>query len=129
MEPEEKAYTIDDLINKAKTYIKNDDEIDLIKKAYSFAAKVHSGQLRLTGDAYILHPLNVAMILTEIYADSQTLATALLHDVINFANVKIEDIEKEFGEDIKNLVDGITKINKLSLSADSEALISYHKKI
>ena len=129
MEPEEKAYTIDDLINKAKTYIKGEDEIELIKKAYLFANKAHAGQLRLTGDAYILHPLNVAMILTEIYADSQTLATALLHDVINFANVKIEDIEKEFGEDIKTLVDGISKINKLSLSADNEALISYHKKI
>lgn len=129
MEPEEKAYTIDDLINKAKTYIKSDEEIELIKKAYLFAAKVHAGQLRLTGDAYILHPLNVAMILTEIYADSQTLATALLHDVINFANVKIEEIEKEFGSEIKTLVDGISKINKLSLSADNEALISYHKKI
>ena len=57
MEPEEKAYTIDDLINKAKTYIKSDEEIELIKKAYLFAAKVHAGQLRLTGDAYILHPL------------------------------------------------------------------------
>ena len=129
MAPEEKAYTIDDLINKAKTYIKSDEEIELIKKAYLFAAKVHAGQLRLTGDAYILHPLNVAMILTEIYADSQTLATALLHDVINFANVKIEEIEKEFGSEIKTLVDGISKINKLSLSADNEALISYHKKI
>lgn len=129
MKPEEQAYTIDDLISKANNYIKNEDEINLIKKAYDFASKAHAGQLRLTGDAYILHPLNVAMILTEIYADSQTLATALLHDVINFANVKIEDVEKEFGQEIKTLVDGISKINKLSLSAESEALISYHKKI
>lgn len=129
MKQEEQAYTLDDLLNKACTYIKSDDEIDLIKRAFLFASKAHSGQLRLTGDEYILHPLNVAMILTEIYADSQTLATALLHDVINFTDTKIEDIEKEFGSEIKNLVDGISRINKLSLSADNEALASYHKKI
>lgn len=125
----EKAYTLNDLIDKAKTYIKSDEDIQLIKKAYDFASKAHAGQLRLTGDDYILHPLNVALILTEIYADAQTLATALLHDVINFANVTIEDVEKEFGPEIKTLVDGISRINKLSLSADNEALISYHKKI
>ena len=129
MKQEEMAYTIEDLIEKAKTYIKNDDDIASIRKAYLFASKAHAGQLRLTGDEYILHPLNVAYILTEVYADSQTLATALLHDVINFANVTIEEIGTEFGEEIKNLVDGISRINKLSLSADSEALASYHKKI
>lgn len=125
----EDAYTLDDLLKKAKTYIKSDDDIELIKKAYLFASKAHAGQLRLTGDDYMLHPLNVALILTEIYADAQTLSAALLHDVINFANVTIEEIEKEFGPEMKELVDGISRINKLSLSADNEALVSYHKKI
>lgn len=129
MKQKEQAYTLDDLLEKAKTYIKNEEELDLIKKAYEFASKAHAGQLRLTGDDYMLHPLNVALILTEIYADSQTLATALLHDVINFADVTIEEVEEEFGSEMKELVDGITKINKLSLSADNEALVSYHKKI
>ena len=129
MVQEESTYTLDDLIEKAKTYIKSDEEIESIKKAYDFASKAHEGQLRLTGDDYMLHPLNVAYILTDIYADSQTLITALLHDVINFANVKLEDIEKEFGSEIAKLVDGITRINKLSLSADSEAMSSYYKKI
>ena len=129
MKQEEMAYTIEDLIEKAKTYIKNDDDIESIRKAYLFASKAHAGQLRLTGDEYILHPLNVAYILTEVYADSQTLMAALLHDVINFANVSLDDIEKEFGPEIKELVDGISRINKLSLSADNEALVSYHKKI
>lgn len=125
----EDAYTLDDLLEKAKVYIKSDEDIELIKKAYLFASKAHAGQLRLTGDDYMLHPLNVALILTEIYADAQTLSTALLHDVINFANVTIEEIEKEFGPEMKALVDGISRINKLSLSADNEALVSYHKKI
>ena len=125
----EDAYTLDDLLEKAKVYIKSDEDIELIKKAYLFASKAHAGQLRLTGDDYMLHPLNVALILTEIYADAQTLSAALLHDVINFANVTIEEIEKEFGTEMKALVDGISRINKLSLSADNEALVSYHKKI
>lgn len=125
----EDAYTLDDLLEKAKVYIKSDEDIELIKKAYLFASKAHAGQLRLTGDDYMLHPLNVALILTEIYADAQTLSAALLHDVINFANVAIEEIEKEFGPEMKALVDGISRINKLSLSADNEALVSYHKKI
>ena len=125
----EDAYTLDDLLEKAKVYIKSDEDIELIKKAYLFASKAHAGQLRLTGDDYMLHPLNVALILTEIYADAQTLSAALLHDVINFANVTIEEIEKEFGAEMKALVDGISRINKLSLSADNEALVSYHKKI
>lgn len=125
----EDAYTLDDLLEKAKVYIKSDEDIELIKKAYLFASKAHAGQLRLTGDDYMLHPLNIALILTEIYADAQTLSAALLHDVINFANVTIEEIEKEFGPEMKALVDGISRINKLSLSADNEALVSYHKKI
>ena len=129
MKQKEEAYTLDDLLAKAKTYIKNNDDIELIKNAYAFASKAHAGQLRLTGDDYMLHPLNVALILTEIYADSQTLATALLHDVINFSDVTIEDVEEAFGKEIKELVDGISRINKLSLSADNDALASYHKKI
>ena len=129
MKQKEEAYTLDDLLVKAKTYIKNNDDIELIKNAYAFASKAHAGQLRLTGDDYMLHPLNVALILTEIYADSQTLATALLHDVINFSDVTIEDVEEAFGKEIKELVDGISRINKLSLSADNDALASYHKKI
>ena len=129
MKQKEEAYTLDDLLTKAKTYIKNNDDIELIKNAYAFASKAHAGQLRLTGDDYMLHPLNVALILTEIYADSQTLATALLHDVINFSDVTIEDVEEAFGKEIKELVHGISRINKLSLSADNDALASYHKKI
>ena len=129
MRQNEEAYTLDDLLEKAKGYIKSDEDIELIKKAYQFAYKAHAGQLRLTGDDYILHPLNVAMILTGVYADAETLSAALLHDVINFADISIETVEANFGESIKSLVEGITKINRLSLSADNEALVSYHKKI
>ena len=121
--------SLNDLLEKCSTYIKDEEDINLIKRAYNFAENAHSGQLRLTGDEYMLHPLNVALILTEIYADAETLATALLHDVINFTDTKLSEVEKEFGENIKDLVDGISRINKLSLSADNDALASYYKKI
>lgn len=129
MKQKEKAYVLEDLINKASEYIKKEEELEVIKKAYSFACKAHFGDKRLTGDDFILHPLNVALILTEIYADYETLATALLHDVINFSNVTLEEVEKEFGTEIKKLLDGISKINKLSLSAESNATTTYYKKI
>lgn len=129
MKLKEKAYTVDDLLNKASEYIKNEEQLNIIKKAYSFAYEAHFGDKRLTGDDFILHPLNVALILTEIYADYETLATALLHDVINFSSSTLDDVEKEFGPEIRNLVDGISKINKLSLSAESNATATYYKKI
>ena len=123
------SYTLNDLINKVKQYIKKDEEIELIEKAYDYAKIAHNGQTRLTGEDYISHPLNVAIILTEIFADSQTIITALLHDVINFTDKTLEDIEDVFGKEISLLVDGISRINKLSLSADNDQLASYYKKI
>lgn len=122
-------FTLKELIDKASTYIKEEDEINLIKSAYNFAEEAHAGQVRLTGDKYILHPLNVAYILTEIYADANTIATALLHDIINYTNTTIYEVEELFGKEISDLVDGITKINKLSLSTDNDTTVSYYKKI
>ena len=121
--------TIDELLNEARKYIHDENEIEVIKKAYDYASKVHKNKKRLSGDDYILHPLNVAYILTSLYADSDTLATALLHDVIHKGNATIEDVRDNFGDEIGNLLEGITKINKLNISVDSESLINYHKKI
>ena len=120
--------TIDELISSA-SYITDEEEIEVIKKAYDFACKIHKGEKRLSGEDYILHPLNVAYILTSLYADSDTLATALLHDVIHKGSAKIEDIKENFSEEVTNLVEGITTINKLSLSAENENMINYYKKI
>jgi (p)ppGpp synthase/HD superfamily hydrolase len=120
--------TLDELI-EAASYITNADEIDTIKKAYEFAYNVHKDEKRLSGDDYILHPLNVAYILTSLYADSDTLATALLHDVIHKGNSTIEEVQKNFSKEISTLVEGITTINKLSLSAENESMVNYYKKI
>ncbi len=120
--------TIDELISSAY-YITDKDEIDTIKKAYEYAKKIHSGMQRFSGEDYILHPLNVAYILTGLKADSDTLSTALMHDVIHKGNGSIDEIRNLFGNEIGDLVDGITTINKLSLSAENENTINYYKKI
>ena len=85
--------TIDELVDKFKEYNNNEEDITLIRKPYDYAEKKHFGQMRITGDDYILHPLNVALILTEIAADSQCMAAALLHDTIEDSDSTKEEIE------------------------------------
>ncbi len=117
------------LENKLKTYIKNEDEISEIKKAYEFASAKHFGQKRNSGDDYIIHPLNVAYILSEIHADSKTIEAALLHDTIEDCDVTKEEIANLFGEEVAKLVESITKINRLNFSGDTEAMIANQRKI
>ena len=125
----QKDLTIEKLMEKIKTYITDKDELKVIDEAYKFASIKHFGQKRLTGEDYIIHPLNVAYILTRINADYETLSAALLHDVVEDCNVSIKEIEEKFGHNISVLVDGVTKINKLKISGTTEALINNQRKI
>ena len=121
--------TIEDLVNKFKNYNNNEKDIKLIKDAYEYAEKKHFGQKRISGDDYILHPLNVALILTEISADAPCMAAALLHDTIEDSDASKEEIENLFGPEVALLVDGVTKINKINFTSDSEASAAYQRKI
>ena len=121
--------SIEELITICKKYIKDKKEIDTIKKAYDYASEVHKNDVRKSGEPYMHHPLNVAYILTDLYADSDTISAALLHDTVHIGNADLNDIEDKFGEDITKLVKGITKINNLNLFTDSENQINYYKKI
>lgn len=121
--------TIDELIDKFKKYNNNEKDIELIRKAYYYAEKKHFGQKRISGDDYILHPLNVALILTEISADAPCMAAALLHDTIEDSDATKEEIESLFGSEVALLVDGVTKINKINFTSDSEASAAYQRKI
>lgn len=121
--------TIDDLLEKVKSYNEDENDLKLIKDAYDYAEKKHFGQKRISGDDYILHPLNVALILTKIGADAPCLAAALLHDTIEDCDVAKEEIEKAFGKEIASLVDGVTKINRIKFTSDSEAAAAYQRKI
>lgn len=121
--------TIDELIEKFKKYNNNEKDIELIRRAYDYAEKKHFGQKRISGDDYILHPLNVALILTEISADAPCMAAALLHDTIEDSDTTKEEIEKLFGSEVALLVDGVTKLNKINFTSDSEASAAYQRKI
>ena len=121
--------SIDDLIDKFKKYNDNEEDIALIRRAYDYAEKKHFGQKRISGDDYILHPLNVALILTEISADAPCMAAALLHDTIEDSDATKEEIEELFGSEVALLVDGVTKINKLNFNTETEASAANQRKI
>lgn len=121
--------SFDVLLEKVKSYIKAEKEIKLIEKAYNYANVKHHGQKRKTGEDYIIHPLSVAYILTDIYADSSTICAALLHDVVEDSDATLEELTKEFSKEIVELVDGVTKINKLNFSGETENVLANHRKI
>ena len=121
--------TYEQLQIKLKTYIKDKKQLDKINKAYLFASEKHGDQKRVSGEPYIIHPLNVANILCDIKADSSTICAALLHDTIEDCDVTKEDIEALFGTEVAKLVESITKINRLNFSGDTEALIANQRKI
>ncbi len=123
----ESSVTFKDLEEKLK-YLE-DSEINEVKEAYLFAKDMHEGQKRITGEDYINHPLKVALILTTINADKDTICAALLHDVIEDTDITKEEIEEKFGKTIAKLVDGVTKINNLKISTENDYLTSYYKKI
>ena len=119
--------TIDDLLLKVKNY--NPKEVEVIKKAYYFAEELHRGQKRQSGEDYIIHPLNVAYILADMYADRDTVCAGLLHDTLEDTPVTKEDIAENFNKTIANLVDGVTKISKMNFSSKEEQNYANTRKI
>ena len=102
----------EDLIKKVKSYNKFFNPTTL-SKAYDFAVKAHANQLRNSGDPYLIHPVAVANILTELKLDSATIATGLLHDTIEDTKITYNNVKDEFGKEVADLVDGVTKISEL----------------
>ena len=92
--------------------------LSVIEKAYDVATKLHKDQRRKSGEPYIIHPISVAIILADLELDKETIAAALLHDVIEDTEVTYEDIEREFGSEIAQLVDGVTKLTRLKYQND-----------
>src|SRR5512139_448708 len=103
-----------DILERLTSYNPHADT-DLLRKAYVFSAKVHLGQVRLSGEPYLNHPLEVAGILTQLKLDVASVATGLLHDTVEDTLTSLEDIRNNFGEEIARLVDGLTKISQVSL--------------
>src|SRR5205814_1069281 len=96
------------------------DDLDIIKKAYDYAQTHHTGQTRASGEPFLIHPLEVAQVLAEMKLDSGAIAAGLLHDAIEDTEATREDIKKEFGEQIANIVEGVTKIDKIDVATSKE---------
>ncbi|HEX2171023.1 MAG TPA: RelA/SpoT family protein, partial [Dehalococcoidia bacterium] len=111
--------TIDGLLNKAAEYLPA-DSVDLIRRAYELGARAHDGQCRKSGEPYIIHPLAAAWQLCELRLDSRAIAAAILHDVPEDTGVSLDAIRDEFGDEVAQLVDGVTKLSKISYQARSQ---------
>ena len=108
-----------DLLKKLQQQRPHED-LDLLRRAYQFSARFHIRQVRLSGDPYLSHPLEVAHILADLRMDLPTVVTALLHDIVEDTEVTLEEIRKNFGEEVAHLVEGVTKVSRLDFVSREE---------
>src|SRR5215475_1081511 len=97
------------------------DDLTIVKKAYDYSLKHHDGQTRASGEPYLVHPLEVAMVLAEMKMDPVAIAAGLLHDSVEDTSLTIHEIRKEFGEQVAHIVEGVTKISKIDFATREEA--------
>ncbi|MCB1665853.1 MAG: RelA/SpoT family protein, partial [Pseudomonadales bacterium] len=112
--------TIDSLATNLSEYLES-DQINLVRRAYYYAEQAHDGQFRRSGDPYVTHPLAVAGILSEMHMDPQSLVAAMLHDVIEDTGISKAAVKSQFGDAIAEMVDGVSKLNKITFSSHAEA--------
>ncbi len=124
----ERDLTIDELVRRVEGYYP-DADFNLLRKAYDFAAKAHEGQKRSSGEDYIIHPLNVAATLVKLHLDLDSIITGLLHDVVEDCDVKPEEIERQFGHAIAQIVVGLTKISKIKFKTKEESQAENFRKM
>lgn len=119
---------IEQLIEKASVYMKEQD-LKLIREAYDFADQAHKGQVRKSGEPYILHPLTVADIVLDMRMDVTSIVTALLHDVVEDTTIDLETVREKFGETCAMLVDGLTKLEKIRFQSREEQQNENYRKM
>ena len=120
--------TIESIIEKVKTY-EPDADIQMIQRAYDLASAAHKGQTRVSGEEYIIHPLHVAQILTELHIDDVTISASLLHDVVEDTIYTKEQIEEMFGEEVAMIVDGVTKLGRIQYKSKEEVQLENYRKM
>jgi GTP pyrophosphokinase len=111
--------TINDLVDRVRAYQPGAD-VDLIARAYAYGEKYHEGQMRKSGDAYFSHPASVAGIITELKLDTASVCAGLLHDVVEDTLATTDDIERDFGQEVAFLVDGVTKLSKINFASKED---------
>ncbi|WP_156646400.1 RelA/SpoT family protein [Lentibacillus sp. JNUCC-1] len=124
----EEILTIDDILKQAQAYLPAAD-VAFLGRAYEFAAQAHDGQFRKSGEAYIIHPVQVAGILVELELDAETVAGGFLHDVVEDTNVTLDEIETAFSAEVALLVDGVTKLGKIKYKSKEALQAENHRKM
>lgn len=124
----ESIVSIEDIKQQILSY-QPDAPISLVQKAYEVARDAHSGQLRVSGENYISHPVGVANILTDLQIDAITISAALLHDVVEDTTYSLEEIEKNFGKEIARMVDGVTKLSRIEYKSKEEQQLENYRKM
>jgi guanosine-3',5'-bis(diphosphate) 3'-pyrophosphohydrolase len=125
---DEPMIRFDDILEKASAYISEKEAVAL-RKAYVFAARVHKGQVRRSGEPYLSHPLEVADFLADMHLDKTTLVAALLHDVLEDTDATAAELREEFGKDVADLVEGVTKISRVHASSPGASRAETIRKI
>jgi len=128
-EIETEEITIDLILSTVSSYVKDQDSLDIIRSAYELADSQHTGQLRKSGEPYILHPLEVSYILALWQTGPKTIAAGLMHDVIEDTDLSKEELTAMFDEDIASLVDGVTKLTQLDYVSKESAQAENHRKM
>ena len=119
---------ITDILDKAQSYL-SASELEMIEKAYIYSATVHQGQVRLSGEPYLTHPMEVAGILADMKLDAATIISGLLHDTVEDTLTTQEQLEEEFGKDVAFLVSGLTKLSRVSFGSQEERLAENFRKM
>ncbi|WP_291319865.1 bifunctional (p)ppGpp synthetase/guanosine-3',5'-bis(diphosphate) 3'-pyrophosphohydrolase [Desulfonatronospira sp.] len=111
---------INEILDKVSSYLSGPDQA-LIQKAYVFSASAHAGQIRLSGEPYLSHPLEVSDMLADLHLDADTIAAGLLHDTVEDTKASLEEVRDQFGDEVARIVKGVTKIGKMSFDSKEEA--------
>ena len=120
--------TINSIIKAVQKYQPN-ASVGLMRRAFDLAQEAHNGQVRASGEAYIIHPLHVAEILTQLHIDDVTVSAALLHDVVEDTTYTIEQMQEKFGDEVAMLIDGVTKLGKIQYKSKEEQQLENYRKM
>ena len=118
--------TLEMILDRVRQY-QADADIEKIKKAYYFAENAHRGQVRISGEAYIIHPLHVAYILTILHMDDETICAALLHDVVEDTPATLEEMDEKFGKTVVALIDGVTKLGRIVYMSKEDVKLEIYR--
>lgn len=120
--------TGEDVLKRAAAYMPKED-VAFVEKAWHYAVEAHKDQFRKSGEPYIIHPIQVAGILADLQLDAVTVACGFLHDVVEDTDVTLDEMEAEFGPDVRMIVDGVTKLGKVEYKSHEEQLAENHRKM